>query len=211
MGNPERVADVSQQLLTLVEEHELWPQGRAAHSWFRGWAQAQLGEPRAGYRLIKDGYEQAVRLGIRVWASETLGYAAEALARAGDWIGARRELEAMQCAEAVRERLYLPQLLLLDSRIADALGEPNRARDSMRQALAEARHSGGPWLELLALSELCGRDDATAEDRQALAALVDQLPEASDTTAVKNARALVGKRKPRPKSARYCELTLLCA
>jgi hypothetical protein len=84
MGNAERVADVSQQLLTLVEEHELWPQGRAAHSWFRGWAQAQLGDPRAGYRLIKDGYEQAVRLGIRVWASETLGYAAEALARDGD-------------------------------------------------------------------------------------------------------------------------------
>jgi len=197
MDNPERVADVSQQLLTLVEEHELWPQGRAAHSWFHGWAQAQLGEPRAGYRLIKDGYEQAVRLGIRVWASETLGYAAEALARAGDWIGAGRELEeAMRCAEAVHERLYLPQLLLLDSRIADALGEPNRARDSMRQALAEARTQEAPWLELLALSELCGRDDATADDRQALAALVDQLPEASDTKAVKNARALVRKRKP---------------
>jgi hypothetical protein len=66
----------------------------------------------------------------------------------------------------------------------------------MRQALAEARTQEAPWLELLALSELCGRDDATAEDRQALAALVDQLPEASDTKAVKNARALVSKRKP---------------
>jgi hypothetical protein len=103
----------------------------------------------------------------------------------------------MQCAEAVHERLYLPQLLLLDSRIADALHDPNRARDSIRQALAEARTQEAPWLELLTLSELCGRDDATAEDRRALAALVDQLPEASDTKAVKNARALVSKKKPR--------------
>jgi tetratricopeptide (TPR) repeat protein len=138
----------------------------------------------------------AVRLEIRVWASETLGYAAEALARAGDWTGARRELEeAMRCAEAVGERLYLPQLLLLDARIADALGESDRARESMRQALAEARTQEAPWLELLALSELCGHDDATAKDRQALAALVDQLPEASDTKAVENAVAL-SKRKP---------------
>ena len=113
---------------------------RAVHRWFRGWAEAQLGDPRAGYRLIREGYEQAVRLGIRAWASETLGYAAEALARAGDWIAARRELdEAMQCADAIGEREYLTQLLLLDARIADALGEPDRARESMRQAVAEAR------------------------------------------------------------------------
>ena len=58
----------------------------------------------------------------------------------------------------------------------------------MRQALAEARTQEAPWLELLALSELCEQDDATAEDRQALAALVDQLPEASDTKAVENAQ-----------------------
>ena len=39
-------------------------QGRAAHTWFRGWAQALLGDPTAGYRLVRDGYEHAVRLGI---------------------------------------------------------------------------------------------------------------------------------------------------
>ncbi|HYM48661.1 MAG TPA: AAA family ATPase, partial [Burkholderiaceae bacterium] len=196
MGNAERVAGICEQLIALIEESAPWPQGRAAHSWFRGWAQAQLQDPRAGYRLIKDGYEQAVRLEMRVWASETLGYAAEALARAGDWTGARRELEeAMRCAEAVGERLYLPQLLLLDARIAAALGESDRARESVRQAVAEARAQEAPWLELLALRELCGHDDATAKDRRALAALVDQLPEASDTDAVKNPRAPVHKRK----------------
>ena len=196
MGNAERVADICEQLITLIEESAPWPQGRAAHSWFRGWAKAQLGDADAGYRLIREGYEEALRLGLRVSASQTLVYAVEARARAGDWIAARRELEeAMRCGEAVGDRLNLPQLLLLDGRIADALAEPDRSRESVRQALAEARTQEAPWLELLALSELCRHDDATAEDRRALATIVDQLPEAGDTSAETNAKALVNNRK----------------
>ena len=101
----------------------------------------------------------------------------------------------MRCAEALGDRLNLPQLLLLDARIADALGEPDRSRESVRRALAEARTQEAPWLGLLALSELCRHDDATAEDRRALATIVDQLPEAGDTSAETNAKALVNKRK----------------
>jgi tetratricopeptide (TPR) repeat protein len=180
----------------LVEENAM-PLARAAHRWFQGWVEAQLGDPHAGYRLIREGYEQAARLGMRAWASETLGYAVEALARAGDWVAARRELEeAMQCASAIGGREYLTQLLLLDARIADALGEPDRARESMRQAIAEARKQEARWLELLALNELCDHDGATPEDRRALAALVDELPEANDTTALARARVLLDNAQP---------------
>jgi DNA-binding winged helix-turn-helix (wHTH) protein/tetratricopeptide (TPR) repeat protein len=196
MGNPGRVADLSDELRVLAEENAM-PLARAAHRWFRGWAEAQLGDPRAGYRLIREGHEQAAQLGMRAWASETLGYAAEALARAGDWVAARRELEeAMQCASAIGGREYLTQLLLLDARIADALGEPDRARESMRQAIAEARKQEARWLELLALNELCDHDGATPEDRRALAALVDELPEANDTTALARARVLLDNAQP---------------
>jgi DNA-binding winged helix-turn-helix (wHTH) protein/tetratricopeptide (TPR) repeat protein len=191
MGNPGRVADLSDELRVLVEENAM-PLPRAAHRWFRGWAEAQLGDPRAGYRLICEGYEQAARLGMRAWASETLGYAAEALARAGDWVAARRELEeAMQCASAIGGREYLTQLLLLDARIADALGEPDRARESMRQAIAEARAQEAPWLQLIALSALCERAYATAEDLQSLRRVVNQLTEGLDTAQVARARALL--------------------
>lgn len=201
MGNPERVADVSEQLRALVNEYAPQPHGRAAHLWFRGWAAAHLGDPRAGHRLIREGYQEAVRLGMRAWASETLGYAAEALARAGDWVAARRELEeAMQCASAIGEREYLSQLLLLDARIADALGEPDRARESMRQAIAEARAQEALWLEPIALSALCERDDATAEDLQALRLVVDQLTEGLDTAPVARARALLNKSGSDPRS-----------
>ncbi len=61
---------------------------------------------------------------------------------------------------------------------------------SKRHAAQEA-----PWLELLALVELCKHEGAKAKDRQALAALVDRLPEAGDTDAVAQARALTPRRK----------------
>ena len=115
-------------IAALVEEYAL-PDGRAVHLWFRGWAEAQLGDPRAGYRLIREGHEEALRLDMRAYAGETLGYATEALIRAGDWLAARQQLdEAMEFANSTGERNCLTQLLLLDARIADALGETARGR-----------------------------------------------------------------------------------
>ena len=195
MGNAERVAAIADELRVRTEEHPL-PQIRAAQLWFRGWAEAQLRDPRLGYRLIREGCEQAARLGIRAWMSETLGYAAEALVRAGDWPAARKQLdEAMERASAIGEREYLPRLLLLDARIADALGERDRAREAVRQAIAEARSQEAPWLEMIALSALCERDDATAEDFAALRHVVDQLTEGLDTPPVARARALLAARR----------------
>jgi hypothetical protein len=62
--------------------------------------------------------------------------------------------------------------------------------------VAEARARDAPWLELIALIELCEHGGATAEDRHALAALIERLPEAGDTAAVGKARALLGSTKP---------------
>src|SRR6185295_17300304 len=155
MEDPERVAHAAKRLQTLAEEYAL-PEGRAAQLYFRGWAQAHLGDPHAGYRLIREGSEESIRLGMRADAAETLGYAAEALMLAGDWTAARRQVDdAMQCVDATGERKYLPQLLLLDGRIANMLGEPDRARQSMRQAVAEAQAQEALWLQLIAGSALC--------------------------------------------------------
>ena len=103
--------------------------------------------------------------------------------------------EALQAANAREERVYLPQLYLIEGGIARARGESAAARASVRRAVAEARAEEAPWLELMALLELCGHDGATAKERQSMAALVDQLPEAADTTAITRARALLGKTK----------------
>ncbi len=83
LGDAERVAALAGQMQTLVDEFAL-AQGRTAARWFLGWATARMGKPREGYELIREAYEENTRLGMISGASETLGYAAEALLLAGD-------------------------------------------------------------------------------------------------------------------------------
>jgi len=190
LGDAERVAELAQQGETLVEEFAL-AQGRTAFRWFRGWAQARLGQPREGYALIREAYEENTRLGMISGASETLGYAAEALLLAGDLDGARSELDqALHISEKFGERIYLPQLLLTQAAIARGQGDSRLASDSIQSAIAEAREQGAAWFELLAMVELVEHTDATPEDRQTLAALANQLPEASGTVLFSRAQAL---------------------
>ncbi|HTN48026.1 MAG TPA: hypothetical protein VMK32_01195, partial [Burkholderiaceae bacterium] len=103
-----------------------------------------------------------------------------ALALAGDWVAARRQLdEAMQCADAVGERKCLPLLLLLDARIAEALDEPRHARESMQRAIAETRAQHSVWFELIVRSARCERADADGDDLDALGLVAEQLTERS--------------------------------
>jgi hypothetical protein len=85
------------------------------------------------------------------------------------------------------ERVYLPQLFLIQAAIARGRGPSAVAHASARRAVAEARAQQAPWLELIALLELCECNRAQAQDRHALAALVKQLPGASDPIAVTSA------------------------
>jgi DNA-binding winged helix-turn-helix (wHTH) protein/tetratricopeptide (TPR) repeat protein len=195
LGDAERVAALADEMHALVEEFAL-AHGRTACRWFRGWADARMGQPLDGHRRIREAYEDNTRLGMLAGGSEVLGYATEALVLAGDWDGAQHELEdALQVANTLGERVYLPQLFTMQAAIARARGERAAADAAIRHAIAEARAQEAPWLELMALIELCDRHSATAKDRRALAALVDQLPEALDTAAVARARALLDKTK----------------
>jgi len=82
---------------------------------------------------------------------------------------------------------------VIQAAIARARDDRAAADAAIRSAIAEARAQEAPWLELMALTELCDGHSATAKDRRALAALVDRVPEARDTAAVARARALLGK------------------
>ncbi|MFO1420206.1 MAG: AAA family ATPase [Candidatus Competibacteraceae bacterium] len=196
LGNVERVAALAGEMQALVDEFAL-AHGRTASRWFRGWAIARMGEPREGCRRIVEACEDNVRLGMLAGASETLAYAVEAAMLAGDWDAAQCQLEeALQIASAHGERVYLPQLFLLEAAVCRARGGSDAADAAVRRAVDEARAQEAPWLELMALVELCERDGATAEDRQALAALVDRLPEAIGTTTLTKAQALLDRAKP---------------
>ena len=153
-----------------------------------------MGQAGDGYRRIREAYEENARLGMLSGASEILGYAAEALLLAGDLEGAQKQVEeALQLADRLGERVYLIQLQLLDARIGDALGEPERARASIERAIAEARAQEAPWLELLALSALCERPGATPEDRASLRAVLDRITGGEDTAPVARALALLSR------------------
>jgi ATP/maltotriose-dependent transcriptional regulator MalT len=126
-------------------------------------------------------------------ASENLGYAAEALLLSGDWRAAQQQLEeALAIARRSGEVIYQPQLSLLEAAIARAGGRAEEAEAMLRRAVVEAQAQGAPWLELLALLALCESAHATDADRALLETVVDQLPEATGTGAVKRARALLG-------------------
>ena len=141
-----------------------------------------MGQPREGYRAIRESYDENTRLGMLSGGSEILGYAAEALVLKGDWEAAQEQLqEALQVADSLAERVYLPQLHLIGAAIAHGRGDAAAASASLRRAFAEARAQDSPWLELLALVDLCAHGEATGTDRRALAALVDRLTEAVGT------------------------------
>jgi hypothetical protein len=193
LENVPRVAELADEMRRLAEEFAL-ALARRATGWFGGWAEARMGAPLEGYRRIREAYESNVRLGMLAGASETLGYAAEALLLSGDWRAAQRQLEeAMTIAHRSGERVYQPQLSLLEAAIARARGDDDAAGATLRRAVAEARAQEAPWLELLALVALGESVHATDADRAALATLVEQLPEATETDSVKRARALLGR------------------
>jgi tetratricopeptide (TPR) repeat protein len=153
LGDVARVAALAEEMHALVEEQAL-AQGQPACQWFRGWVQARRGEPREGYRRIREGYEANVRVGMLAGGSETLGYGAEALVLAGDWDAAETQLrEALQFADAHGERVYLPQLYLIEAAIARGRGQADAARAAVGRAVAEARAQEAPWLEQLALGQ----------------------------------------------------------
>jgi len=191
MGNTLRVAALADDMRMLVDEHSL-ALGHAPCRWWRGWADARGGSPGDGYRSIRAAFEEHAGLGMRSGTSEVLGYAAEAMLLAGDCDTAKAELEeALRVADELGERVYLPQLFLLDAAIARAQGCPYASGVAVRRSVQEARAQGAPWLELLALVELCEQYDATDQERQALVALVEQLPEAEGSEQMKRARLLL--------------------
>jgi len=192
----ERVAALGDEMRTLVDEFSL-PHGDTASQWFRGWAQAHNGRPREGHRLIREAYDHNAQLGMRAGASEVLGYAAEALRLADDARGARHQLqEALRIAAELGEGVYLCQLLLLQAAVERDQGSLEAAMLSTRLAVETAREQQAPWLELSALLELCAYGSDSSADRQALADLADQLPEAANTEPMTRARALLQQVNP---------------
>ena len=123
---------------------DTWLQSRSALSWEQ-WPRPEVRGcqgPGRGWRTdIREAYEEHTGL----------GYAAEALLLAGNYDAAHAELqEALRVGEELGERVYLPQLLMLEAAIARAQGRSDASNAALRRAIEEARAQEASWLELLA-------------------------------------------------------------
>jgi hypothetical protein len=190
-GEPERVAATAAALSKIVDEAMLIHGGGPAR-WLAGWAKAQMGSPREGYQLIRDGYAVHEKYGAYAGNTETLCYAAEALLLDGDVAGAEQGLaEALALAERINEPIFMTNLLLLRGRIADARKERAGGRASVLEALATARAQISLFYEVKALVALCERDDATREELGALRSAYEKMTEGRDMPMMKRAAELL--------------------
>jgi tetratricopeptide (TPR) repeat protein len=157
-------------------------QGDGPSCYLRGWALARQGRPQEGIELIRDGLERHLRLGMIASSTEVMGYAVEALLLAGDVPGANRELAAAFArSRELDEHYYLPVLLVLQARAADAQGDAAGAGRWLRQAVDVARGQEAPGFELKAALALAAHSTATSGDREALRRVLESLPEGRDT------------------------------
>src|SRR5262249_3968568 len=88
LGETSDLNDQAVKLAKVVESGML-AEARGPSLWLRGLAEARMGDPRAGYHRILEGYECHARHGMYGGCTEVLGYATEALILAGDWTAAR--------------------------------------------------------------------------------------------------------------------------
>jgi tetratricopeptide (TPR) repeat protein len=191
----ERVQALGEALQQVVTQHAV-AEGEGPARWLRGWALAHQGQPEAGYALVVDGFQRAFKLGrIGAGLAATLGAAADAALCCARWDDAQARLdEALALARRVGDRLLLPDLRLLQARIAQGRGDGAAALASLREALLEARVQQAGWSELAALVGLCASGAAQPQDVEALAQWRARCAEGADTALVRRADAVLAAR-----------------
>ncbi|WP_157271605.1 ATP-binding protein [Azohydromonas aeria] len=188
-----RVQALGEALQQLVTEHAV-AEGEGPARWLRGWALAHQGQPQDGYALIVDGYQRAFSLGrIGAGLAAALGAAADAAALCGRWDDAQARLdEALALARRVGDRILLPDLRLLQARIAHGCGNGAAALASLREALLEARAQQAGWSELAALVGLCASGAAQSQEIEMLAQLRARCAEGADTVLMQRVNEVLG-------------------
>ena len=195
MGQAERVCALAQEIRSIADVHAI-AQAQGPARWMLGWAMARLGEPLAGHALILEGYALDQQLQLLRGRSGVLALAAEALMLAGRHAEAQAQLDdALALAERMGERLHLPEMLLLRSRLQLERGERTAATSAAREAWQEAAHQQALWLELEALLALC-RIEPLPAHREALATARSRLTEGADHELVRAIDALLAAADP---------------
>lgn len=191
LKDPQRAAEHVAALGKIIESTGV-VQPVPPYFWMRGWSEAQLGEPQIGLRHALEGYERQVRMGMVAGRAEALICIAETLVLLSDWDGAGVRIdEALKLCERLGEGAYLPDLKLLQARVALGRGDAAAARARLREALQVSRSQEALDSELHALVELCELDERDPADMGTLAAAYARATEGFDTRICTRARELL--------------------
>jgi len=178
--------------LAKVVESSMLAQARGPSLWLRGLAEARMGDPREGYRLILEGYDCHARHGMYGGCTEVLGYATEALILAGEWAAARSQIHAaFELAQRINERLCLPDLLLLRARIEAQDQDMPTVLATLRESQQEAQAQEASAQELNALVALAEVPKPRKQDLARLAAVYQGTTEGHDTKMYRRAGELL--------------------
>jgi hypothetical protein len=190
LGDAERVATVADDMQALVDEF-LARTGSNGVRLVRGWADARResrsrGIAGSGRPTKRTSGSGCARAPARCSGTRRRHCCSPAIAMARTRSFRKRCKSPTSSASACICRSCGSSMRRSRARV----GGPDAGGTSARRAVEEARAQEAPWLELLALVELCEHHVASAEDRRALEALVDGCPRRAITEPVRRARSL---------------------
>ena len=192
MREPQRTEAAAMLALAICEEHG-FPFLRGQVGILVGWARAQLGSPREGISMIRQGLADLAESGSRLGITDQLTRLAEAQALDGKIDDALVTIEEALQANP-EELVFRPNILTCRGELRFKLGQPELAEADFREAIALAqRMSAKAWelratMSLARLFEKQGRRD---EARAMLAEIYNWFTEGFDTADLKDAKALL--------------------
>ena len=152
LGEPEQAAVLSAQAIATAAEHGFREVGWCARM-FNGWAQAQLGHPDEGARLIREALAAYRANGSLMSVSAFLTGLAEAQALGGALAQSLRTIEEALTVNP-QERYWRPETLRVRGDIRRQQGEEELAEADFREAIALAREMSAKAYELRAVTSL---------------------------------------------------------
>jgi predicted ATPase len=191
--DPQSLLDLAKELGQVAEEGV--PGWEADSFMRRGEALALLGQLEEGIALMRRGIAARRARSVTLYLSGTLGFLAEAQAKAGRPEEGLATLgEALQIVEETDEHHWEAELYRLRAEILFRMGDEAQAGASLNKALEVARRQNAKSWELRAATNLAhlwvaqGKPD---QARQLLAGICSWFTEGLDTPDLTEARTLL--------------------
>ena len=192
MREPQRTEAAAKLALAICKEHG-FPFLRGQVGILMGWARAQLGSPREGISMIRQGLADLAESGSRLGITDQLTRLAEAQALDGKIDDALVTIEEALNANP-EELVFRPNILTCRGDLRLKISQPKLAEADFREAITLAQRMSGKAFELRATVSLArllrdtGRGD---EARTMLTQIYGWFTEGFDTADLRDAKTLL--------------------